>query len=278
MPPSRRAHTVRDRLERNASRFPNNLRFSGTLAAIRRRPATCRRGLSEPSGDSVANQNRTGADPGDDEGTEPRRAERRMPTTPRPRRSIRNDIFASTGVVPYAWDVATDALIWGANARDVLEVRRRRADRQRRPLRAAGRSQGRALARSMPCMNSGMKDDGAGVPYEVQYALQADAGFRAAALDRGHRPLVRRRRRHAGARPRRRAGDRRAPRAGAAARLSLALRRAHRRDEPLAHDRGARSRPSRRRSSCAPPAASCSPRSTISAASTRPTASTSPTR
>ena len=47
------------------------------------------------------------------------------------------------------------------------------------------------------------------------------------------------------ARPRRRAGDRRAPGRGAAARLSVALRRPHRRDEPLAHDGGARSHPRR---------------------------------
>ena len=64
----------------------------------------------------------------------------------------------------------------------------------------------------------------------------------------------------------------------AAARPPVALRRAHRRDEPLAHDRGAGGHASRRPSSCARPAASCWWRSTISAASTRPTASTSPTR
>ncbi len=119
----------------------------------------------------MANQNRTGVDPGDDEGTEPRRVERAASENAAPAALDPHDIFASTGVVPYAWDVATDALAWGANARDVLEV----ADAA---LIASGGRYARLIdhkdgrSRVDAVMNSGMKDDGAGVPYEVQYALK----------------------------------------------------------------------------------------------------------
>ena len=119
----------------------------------------------------MANQNRTGVDPGDDEGTEPRRVERAASENAAPAALDPHDIFASTGVVPYAWDVATDALTWGANACDVLEV----ADAA---LIASGGRYARLIdhkdgrSRVDAVMNSGMKDDGAGVPYEVQYALK----------------------------------------------------------------------------------------------------------
>ena len=119
----------------------------------------------------MANQNRTGVDPGDDEGTEPGRVERAASENAAPAALDPHDIFASTGVVPYAWDVATDALAWGANARDVLEV----ADAA---LIASGGRYARLIdhkdgrSRVDAVMNSGMKDDGAGVPYEVQYALK----------------------------------------------------------------------------------------------------------
>ena len=59
----------------------------------------------------------------------------------------------------------------------------------------------------------------------------------AEALDRGYRPLVCRGRRPAGARARRHPRHQRAPRATGAPRLPVALRRAHRRDEPVAPDR-----------------------------------------
>ena len=34
-----------------------------------------------------------------------------------------NGILASIGLVPYDWRIDTDALTWGANAADVLQVR-----------------------------------------------------------------------------------------------------------------------------------------------------------
>ncbi|MBX9776443.1 MAG: GGDEF and EAL domain-containing protein [Xanthobacteraceae bacterium] len=82
-----------------------------------------------------------------------------------------DEIFASTGAVPYAWDLATDALSWGANAREVLEVGDTTSI-------ASGGSYARLIehkdgrSRFDAVMQSGMKDDGSGVPYEVQYALK----------------------------------------------------------------------------------------------------------
>ncbi len=115
----------------------------------------------------------------------------------------------------------------GEPGRDLERPQLRQAARRRRrdqPLRCGDEIDAR--------------DEGAGVPYQVQYALHpAGAGQRP--LDRGHRPLVRRRRRQARARARHRPRHQRAARAGRAAHLSVALRRPHRRDEPLASHRGA---------------------------------------
>jgi diguanylate cyclase (GGDEF)-like protein len=120
----------------------------------------------------VANQNRTGADDQSDrEGDDPRRAERPASEATTPAPIDPNEIFASTGVVPYEWHVATDALTWGANARGVLEVGAATSI-------ASGGSYARLVdhkdgkSRFDAVMNSGMKDDGTGVPYEVQYALK----------------------------------------------------------------------------------------------------------
>ena len=69
----------------------------------------------------------------------------------------------------------------------------------------------RRPARFDAVMKSPQRDDGDGVPYQVQYALRP-AGRRERALDRGHRPLVRRPRRQAGARARHRPRHQRAAR------------------------------------------------------------------
>jgi diguanylate cyclase (GGDEF)-like protein len=80
--------------------------------------------------------------------------------------------LSSVGEVPYAWRVDTDALAWGANAGAVLEV----AD-----LAAIGTGRGFAGLVEVPAgqssredavMRSGSRDDGAGVAYQVQYALR----------------------------------------------------------------------------------------------------------
>ncbi len=70
------------------------------------------------------------------------------------------------------WSVETDALTWGANAGEVLEA-------PDAALIASGAAYARLVeqqdgrTRFDAVMNAGMKDDdGAGVPYQVQYALR----------------------------------------------------------------------------------------------------------
>src|SRR5262245_1271712 len=139
------------------SRFPNILGFSATLAARRRRPAISAAASSEPSGDSVADQIRTGAEHESDQGDKPC-TERAAPAALDP-----SEILVSTGAVPYAWDLATDALAWGANAREVLEV-------PDTALIASGAAYARMVdhrdgrSRADAVMSSGMKDEGSGIP------------------------------------------------------------------------------------------------------------------
>ncbi len=81
------------------------------------------------------------------------------------------DILTSIGEVPYEWDVGSDALTWGVNAPQILQVS------------AAAIATGCAFAGLMCAENtqsrraaviqSGQGDDGAGVPYQVQYAMRA---------------------------------------------------------------------------------------------------------
>ena len=116
----------------------------------------------------MSSQNRTdAADQRDDEADGLRQVERAAASgTLKP-----HEIFTSTGVVPYAWRVETDELIWGANAGEVLEV-------PDAGLIASGSAYARLVeqqdgrTRFDAVMNSGTKDDGAGVPYQVQYALR----------------------------------------------------------------------------------------------------------
>ena len=171
MPPSsRRVKHARGPIRR--PRFPNNLRFYGTLGG--NPPPACRMPPrpSEPSGDSVANQNRTGVDHGDRRGQRaPSRRARGSDTcrsrSARSERDLRLDRRRSLCV-----GRRDRCAHLGRQCRRGAGGRRRGADRQRRPLRAAGRSartDGRAFD---AVMQSGMKDDGAGVPYQVQYALK----------------------------------------------------------------------------------------------------------
>jgi diguanylate cyclase (GGDEF)-like protein len=150
--------------------FPNHSWFPGTLADAPPAGATSRPSTGKPSGDKVNNQNRTdGAGHGDDAGAErPRAAQPRSEATAL---LDRDAILVSAGIVPYEWNVATDALVWGGNAADVLEV-------PKPALIATGTAYARLVdpqdgrTRFDAVMNSGMKDDGGGVPYEVQYALR----------------------------------------------------------------------------------------------------------
>ncbi len=82
-----------------------------------------------------------------------------------------NEILVSTGAVPYVWQVGTDELIWGPNAAAALDV-------PEPELLANGRAYARLIepqdgrTRFDAVMNSGAQDDGAGVPYQMQYALR----------------------------------------------------------------------------------------------------------
>ena len=80
-------------------------------------------------------------------------------------------IFAAIGEVPYEWRIASDALSWGSNVHAVLAA-----------VDPAALTSGRSFAglidpqsgpsRSDTVMRSGLRDEGAGIPYLVQYALR----------------------------------------------------------------------------------------------------------
>lgn len=119
----------------------------------------------------MANQIRTGVDHGGEAGDQPRRSEGSASEPAAPAVLDPKAIFISTGAVPYEWRVATDELTWGGNALEILEV-------PNAALIASGGAYAQLVdpqdgrARFDAVMNSGIKDDGTGVPYEVQYALK----------------------------------------------------------------------------------------------------------
>src|SRR6185503_15171356 len=84
-------------------------------------------------------------------------------------------IMASVGEVPYEWSIESDALVWGANAAAVLKL----ADPT---VLASGRGYAKLLvadssaSRFDAVMNSQARDEGQGVPYQVQYALRPGDG------------------------------------------------------------------------------------------------------
>src|SRR5262249_23735642 len=83
-------------------------------------------------------------------------------------------ILRSVGEVPYAWDMATDALAWGDNAGTVLDVPTSEI--------AAGRAYAalldpaNATTRFDAIMQAAGPDGGTGVAYEATYALRAGNG------------------------------------------------------------------------------------------------------
>src|SRR5271170_1790746 len=84
-------------------------------------------------------------------------------------------ILASVGEVPYDWRIDTDALLWGANVADVLLVPDPAAI-------ASGTGYAQVLdsenaqARHDAVMQSGNRDDGRGVAYQIQYCVRPDPG------------------------------------------------------------------------------------------------------
>jgi diguanylate cyclase (GGDEF)-like protein len=83
-------------------------------------------------------------------------------------------IFAAIGEIPYAWRIDSDALAWGPNVHRVLA-----------PLDPAVLASGKSYAQLIDPQSassrfdavtrSGLRDEGGGVPYLVQYALRASA-------------------------------------------------------------------------------------------------------
>ena len=79
-------------------------------------------------------------------------------------------ILASVGEVPYVWLIAEDTLAWGGNVADVLKLRDCDGI-------ATGRGYATVLdgetaqARYDAVVNSTQRDEGAGVPYQVQYSI-----------------------------------------------------------------------------------------------------------
>jgi diguanylate cyclase (GGDEF)-like protein len=84
-----------------------------------------------------------------------------------------NHILAAVGEVAYAWDIETDALLWSDNAAEVLLIRD-----------IAALSTGRAFAQRLQADNaqarfdavtrSDKRDEGRGVPYQIQYCVHPD--------------------------------------------------------------------------------------------------------
>jgi diguanylate cyclase (GGDEF)-like protein len=81
-------------------------------------------------------------------------------------------ILQSVGEAPYEWRIDSDTLTWGPNATQVLGIRDA-------SLIANGRAYanlldpGNAQTRFDSVMNSKAKDEGKGVPYQVEYCLRA---------------------------------------------------------------------------------------------------------
>ena len=81
-----------------------------------------------------------------------------------------NGILASIGLVPYDWRIDTDALTWGANAAEVLQVRDATRIATGRAY-AAFLDPKNASTRYDAVMDASGRDYGAGVPYQAEYCL-----------------------------------------------------------------------------------------------------------
>jgi diguanylate cyclase (GGDEF)-like protein len=86
-----------------------------------------------------------------------------------------NEIFTSVGEVPYAWQIDSDALIWGRNVGEVLLIDDPDAIASGRSFAQLVDPQG-AQSRADVLMRSASRDEGSGVPYQLQYALRPPGG------------------------------------------------------------------------------------------------------
>jgi diguanylate cyclase (GGDEF)-like protein len=96
------------------------------------------------------------------------------PPHPTPAQGIdAEQVLASVGDVAYDWQIDSDALLWSANVTDVLLIRDGAAI-------SSGRSFAQLLdaenaqARFDAVMQSDKRDQGSGVPYQIQYRIRPD--------------------------------------------------------------------------------------------------------
>jgi diguanylate cyclase (GGDEF)-like protein len=83
-------------------------------------------------------------------------------------------ILRSVGEVPYVWDMGTDALAWGDNAAEVLNIAPSAVASGR--AYAALLDPTNATTRFDAITQAGGVDDGTGVTYDATYALRAEDG------------------------------------------------------------------------------------------------------
>jgi hypothetical protein len=85
------------------------------------------------------------------------------------------DILASVGEALYHWDIASDALIWSANALDVLRVKDlatiSTGRRYAQLLDAAN-----VQARFDAVMQADQRDEGRGIFFQTEYCIRPEAG------------------------------------------------------------------------------------------------------
>jgi diguanylate cyclase (GGDEF)-like protein len=84
-------------------------------------------------------------------------------------------IFTSVCEVPYEWRIDTDTITWGPNAAEVLEIPDPSAIASGRAFALLVDPQD-GQARCDAVMRSARRDEGAGVPYQVEYALKPTPG------------------------------------------------------------------------------------------------------
>jgi diguanylate cyclase (GGDEF)-like protein len=86
-----------------------------------------------------------------------------------------SQILASIGEVAYDWAIDSDALMWSANAKDVLLVPEIGAISSGRGYAQLLQAEN-AQARFDAVMQSDKRDEGSGVAYQIQYAIRPDPG------------------------------------------------------------------------------------------------------
>jgi diguanylate cyclase (GGDEF)-like protein len=84
-------------------------------------------------------------------------------------------ILASVGEVPYEWRVDSDLLIWGPNVGDVLLIRDGASISTGRDYAQFLEAEN-AQARFDVVMQSGRRDEGNGVAYQIQYCIRPEPG------------------------------------------------------------------------------------------------------